>query len=862
VKDGIPLEFRILCALIALGDYEQASSLFKRVTDSNPSARGKLRNWSMKYVFDTLEAGRAWHPPGSKPEGVAFLPMLEADETYHHLSAKARRVITDAFAAHWSPDGTKLAFSTGFYGYSGVAVFDAATGQTDLLIVPGKDPAWSPDGQQIAFVRDCQALPVSELAGAERIDRHRALEDEEVWIMKADGTEPRRLAPGNCPCWSRDPNHIYFYSQGDGALCEISIEDTDATSQTVLKCPDRLPQISPDGKYVAYVEGTSLKVVELASGSLFAECTFPSWPRGKTWSSNGRELCFGAANFNEIPSGLWVYNLDKKQTRKVLEGRIWPISLAPDGTQLVFNLEGPYFEIWAADLDPNAGIVDSLGPGLIIEEYYQEQLALYTQRIEANPEDANNYFLRAQFHSRWGDRSKARADVRRWSAVAGGGQPSDLLFGTPLDFRRILSLPFDYELVFSAERPVNTISIMSFALGQKGRCKMKLFKIPMFFTSMFGLCLVSGLDAPPVYADFTFGEPVNLGPTVNTLYGEAGQSISADGLTLYFGEYPDNVDPSGYGGGDIWVATRATTDDPWGEPNNLLPTVNTSSGEGTPCMSADGLSLYFASNRAGWYGGFDLWMTTRETTSDPWGEPENLGPTVNSPADEVCPSISGDGLELYFCDFLVARPGGYYDLWVTTRATTEDDWKPPENLGDTVNSSYLEFGPFISADSLTLFFGSGRPGGGGPGGIWMTRRATDSDLWGTPVSLGPTVNSSADEGLPSLSANGSTLYFCSDRSGGSGGWDLWQASVIPIVDFNGDDKVNRMDVGFLMLYWGTDDSRYDIGPTAFGDGIVDSKDLMVLADYGAMLAGDANYDGVVDFFDLAEVAKNWLRQQP
>ncbi|MHC4558099.1 MAG: protein kinase domain-containing protein [Planctomycetota bacterium] len=362
VKDGIPLEFRILCALIALGDYEQASSLFKRVTDSNPSARGKLRNWSMKYVFDTLEAGRAWHPPGSKPEGVAFLPMLEADETYHHLSAKARRVITDAFAAHWSPDGTKLAFSTGFYGYSGVAVFDAATGQTDLLIVPGKDPAWSPDGQQIAFVRDCQALPVSELAGAERIDRHRALEDEEVWIMKADGTEPRRLAPGNCPCWSRDPNHIYFYSQGDGALCEISIEDTDATSQTVLKCPDRLPQISPDGKYVAYVEGTSLKVVELASGSLFAECTFPSWPRGKTWSSNGRELCFGAANFNEIPSGLWVYNLDKKQTRKVLEGRIWPISLAPDGTQLVFNLEGPYFEIWAADLDPNAGIVDSLGP--------------------------------------------------------------------------------------------------------------------------------------------------------------------------------------------------------------------------------------------------------------------------------------------------------------------------------------------------------------------------------------------------------------------------------------------------------------------------------------------------------------------
>ncbi len=66
----------------------------------------------------------------------------------------------------------------------------------------------------------------------------------------------------------------------------------------------------------------------------------------------------------------------------------------------------------------------------------------------------------------------------------------------------------------------------------------------------------------------------------------------------------------------------------------------------------------------------------------------------------------------------------------------------------------------------------------------------------------------------------------------------------------------------LIDNWGTDKSLYDIGPTPLGDGIVDSKDFMVLARYGAMLAGDVNYDGVVDFFDLVELAKNWLRQQP
>ena len=65
---------------------------------------------------------------------------------------------------------------------------------------------------------------------------------------------------------------------------------------------------------------------------------------------------------------------------------------------------------------------------------------------------------------------------------------------------------------------------------------------------------------------------------------------------------------------------------------------------------------------------------------------------------------------------------------------------------------------------------------------------------------------------------------------------------------------------------GTDEPLCDIGPTPLGDGIVDAKDLIVLAghvtDGGAVIAGDINYDGVVDFFDLAELAQNWLRQQP
>ena len=89
----------------------------------------------------------------------------------------------------------------------------------------------------------------------------------------------------------------------------------------------------------------------------------------------------------------------------------------------------------------------------------------------------------------------------------------------------------------------------------------------------------------------------------------------------------------------------------------------------------------------------------------------------------------------------------------------------------------------------------------------------------------------------------------------------------PLVgDFNGDARIDCLDVCDMIEHWGTDNALYDIAPPPFGDGIVDGQDLLVLADHiadaGAVLTGDVNYDGLVDFLDLAELARNWLRQQP
>ena len=331
--------------------------------------------------------------------------------------------------------------------------------------------------------------------------------------------------------------------------------------------------------------------------------------------------------------------------------------------------------------------------------------------------------------------------------------------------------------------------------------------------------MVSGGNAT---ADFTFGDPINLGVPVNSSYDECLPSISADGLSLYFSGWSNNR-PYGYGEIDIWLSTRDSIDDDWGEPVNAGPAINTSVKDYGPCISPDGLALYFTSNRDGGYGIWDLWVTTRATTEDLWGEPNNLGPTVNSEYEQVYPSLSADGLSLYFASTRAGGAGGY-DLWMTTRETTSDAWGEPVNLGPSVNSSAFDMAPSISSDGRVLFFWRSA----GANEIWMTTRATTQDDWEPAVKLEPPTNTLLRrDGTPNLSADGSTLYFASDRLPSQGGIDLYQVPIIPIVDFNGDDITDLVDLVTLTDNWGTDNMLYDIGPMPWGDGVVDIEDLKV-----------------------------------
>jgi Tol biopolymer transport system component len=292
--------------------------------------------------------------------------------------------------------------------------------------------------------------------------------------------------------------------------------------------------------------------------------------------------------------------------------------------------------------------------------------------------------------------------------------------------------------------------------------------------ALFSLTIL-GCTRPPddrSAAPADLDSAVNLGPVVNGPTFDGGPSLAADGLALYFAS--DRA--GGNGDADLWIALRSALEERFDSPRNLGPTVNSSANESAPDVAADGLALVFDSDRPGGFGLYDLWIASRYSADEPFGRPENLGAGVNTAASEGHPHLSPDGLTLYFQGRGLGGHGDA-DLWMASRAEVSDAFGAAVNLGSAVNSRYFDGEPSVSADGLTLFFSSDRPGGFGERDLWIASRARSEQPFGSARHLGPGVNSTAEDVTPSLSRDATVLYFMSNRPGGVGSLDLWMARL-------------------------------------------------------------------------------------
>lgn len=244
----------------------------------------------------------------------------------------------------------------------------------------------------------------------------------------------------------------------------------------------------------------------------------------------------------------------------------------------------------------------------------------------------------------------------------------------------------------------------------------------------------------------------SLGDTVNFLHSQYFPVLTADNETLIFSGITENRDEN------IYITHRIEKG--WDVPEEISKSINTSNNnEGTCSVSADGRTLVFtACNRQDGYGSCDLYITHKEGKD--WGAPINMGDIINSRDWESQPSLTADGHTLYFAS---DRRGGQgkRDIWVSN-LNAKGLWSDPKNLGPVINTPDEENAPFIHANGRTLFYASnGLPGMGGFD-IFLSQRI--DTIWSAPKNIGYPINTVSEQVGLYIASDGKRAYYSDDRS--------------------------------------------------------------------------------------------------
>ncbi|MEO1435342.1 MAG: OmpA family protein [Bacteroidota bacterium] len=228
---------------------------------------------------------------------------------------------------------------------------------------------------------------------------------------------------------------------------------------------------------------------------------------------------------------------------------------------------------------------------------------------------------------------------------------------------------------------------------------------------------VIGSDSATANADIyvsrvargTWSAGASIGPDYNSENNDQLQGFSEDGYQVVVTRDAP-VDAN-----DIFVQMFFAPDEVDPAPYRLPSPINSQAWDGDAQFFRDSIVI-FSSNRSGGYGGMDLYATVR--IGGQWSYPENLGPTVNSPFDEVNPFLGADGRTVYYSSDNLSSMGGY-DIFKTTFVDSIMTWTAPENLGYPVNSGANDHYFRLGEDGVKAFFSSDRSGGEGGSDLYV-----------------------------------------------------------------------------------------------------------------------------------------------
>ena len=250
-----------------------------------------------------------------------------------------------------------------------------------------------------------------------------------------------------------------------------------------------------------------------------------------------------------------------------------------------------------------------------------------------------------------------------------------------------------------------------------------------------------------------FGQP-HLIPQFSSALPEAEPSVTGDGLELVFRR---RLPPAN---DDLFLSTRSTIADAWGDPVPMTE-LNTANAEGAPGIASDGLTLWFSSNRPGGIGAIDIYVTTRRDRASSWSMPLPVV-EVDTTANDTKPCVSSDGLVMFLDN---AAP--LHQIKRSKRESPTSPWSFPELVSE-LDLAELEGGaqPF---SSLELVFSATL---GGQWDIFHARRASPPEPY-TVLEPMIELNTAFTEFDPWVSLDGHMVVFGSTRSGNE---ELYEAT--------------------------------------------------------------------------------------